>query len=186
MSSPTDFAAAAQALVASLSAAVTDPGDALRLLSDLSTFSATDPTAPPIGLIATAMNDVTGDLFRRAVVVAMARAASDYQPSSYDDAAAVRTIVCGALDTEITVAGDQGEDGSYMALKVLRTAVAQDLTARGATLAHLTTVTTNAAIPALVLANRIYQDPGRADDLVARANPRHPAFMPTVLRALSS
>jgi len=186
MSTPEDFASATQALVAALSSSVSDPGDALRLLSDLSAFVPVDPTAPAIGAVASEMKGATADLFRRAAVVAMARAAAAYQPSSYDDAAQVRTIVCAALDAEITTAGNQGEDASFVALKALRVAVIQDLTERGATLAHISTIKTAASVPALVLANRLYQDPSRAEDLIARGNPRHPAFMPTAIKALSS
>ncbi len=40
--------------------------------------------------------------------------------------------------------------------------------------------------PALYLANRLYQDPTRAPQLVAEADPPHPAFMPPAFRALAS
>ena len=50
----------------------------------------------------------------------------------------------------------------------------------------MTPVTVPAGLPSLVLAHRLYQDAERADELVSAANPRHPAFMPTGFRALSS
>jgi prophage DNA circulation protein len=40
-------------------------------------------------------------------------------------------------------------------------------------------------MPALSLAQRLYQDAGRSDELVAEAVPIHPAFMPSRCRALA-
>lgn len=40
------------------------------------------------------------------------------------------------------------------------------------------------SLPALVLANRMYQDGARGDELVQSVGPRHPAFMPTKFKAL--
>lgn len=186
MSSASDFATAAQAVVASLNAAIVDPADAVRLLSSLAGFVANTPTtASAIGQAMATMQAATGDMFRRAAVTALARASAAYQPSSADDAAAVRTVVCAAIDHEIDVAGDQGEDATFNALRVLRAAVSQDLAKRGTALAEIATITTLQAIPAPVLAQRIYRDASRADGLVTQANPIHPAFMPTSFRALS-
>jgi prophage DNA circulation protein len=132
-----------------------------------------------------AMQKSMGDLFRRSAVVAMARASAVYQPSSADDAAAVRASVCGLLDAEILVAGAQYEDATYAALRALRVAVSSDLTARGAGLAPLTTIKTNSPMPALALAQRVYRDPARSDELILESNSIHPAFMKTRFKALS-
>ncbi len=185
MSTPNDFATAAQALAASLLAATTDPADALRMLSSLSDFTPDAiPDSSVIGQAMSTMQSATGDLFRRAAVVAVVRASAAYQPSSYDDAAAVRVAVCALLDKEITVAADQGEDATFGALRTLRTAVVQDLTARGANLAIVASVSSNQPVPSLVLAQRLYRDSSRSDELVNRGNPRHPAFMPISINAL--
>ena len=45
---------------------------------------------------------------------------------------------------------------------------------------------TASPMPSLALAQRLYRDPDRADDLVARAAPAHPAFMPVRFKALSA
>jgi prophage DNA circulation protein len=186
MSTPEDFAAAAQSLGVALLAAISDPADAVRMLSGLAQFDSTDPTATAvIEAGAVAMLGPVNDLFRRTAIIALARASASYQPSSYDDAANVRTLVCGLIDGAIQTAGNQGDDASYSALRALRVAVAQDLTARGANLAHITTVETSAQLPALVIAQRLYQDATRADELVTQANPIHPAFMPGKFKALS-
>lgn len=137
-----------------------------------------DPTAA--ALVA------ASSLFRRAAVVELARAAAAYQPTSYDDAVAVRRAVVAAIEGEMDDAGDAGDDGTYAALLALRTAVVRDLTARGADLAPLRQVTPPAALPALTLANQLYADATRADDLVARTDPAHPLFLPTSFRALAA
>lgn len=186
MSSPNDFAAAAQALAAALAASAVDPADALRLLTSLAGFTPTSPApASPIGTAITTMQSATGDLFRRAAVVAMARASAIYRPSSADDADAVRTAVCAALDAEIGIAGDQFEDATYNALRGLRAAVSRDLGARGAGLASVAMLTSGTPLPALVLAQRTYRDPSRAGELVTQSDCVHPAFMPTSFKALT-
>jgi len=186
MSTTADFADAAQALAAALYASAVNPADAIRLLSNLSNFVSAAPTSSSsIGLAMASMQTASGDLFRRAAVVALARASADYQPTSSDDAAAVRTSVCALLDAEITVAGDQGQDATFNALRVVRAAVCQDLTSRGAGLAAIATIATGQPVPAPVLAQRLYRDPARADELVGQANPVHPAFMPVRFKALS-
>jgi len=187
MSTTTDFAASAQALAAALYASAVNPADAIRLLSTFAQVVPGDPTSPSaIGVAMAAMQSATGDLFRRAAVVALARASAAYQPTSSDDAAAVRTAVCAILDKEITIAGDQGQDATFNALRSVRAAVSQDLTVRGAGLAAITLVATSQPIPAPVLAQRLYRDPTRADELVSQAAPVHPAFMPVKFKALSS
>ena len=186
MTGVTNFASAGQGLAAAVLNAISDPADALRLLASLATPAAVLPT--PAGAVGTAMATMqsgVGDLFRRAAVAALARASAKYQPNSFDDAVSVRATVCAFLDAEILIAGNQGEDATYTALRALRAAVVNDLTTRGAVLATLNTVHTSAPIPAPVLALRLYRDPSRADELVTEAGPIHPAFMPTSFKALS-
>ncbi len=183
----TAFTTAVQALPAALISAAPNPADQIRLLESLATYTPDAVTpASQVGIASGAMQTASGALLRRAAIVAMARASAAWQPFSYDDAAAMRTLVTGYLDSEITVAGDSGDDASYSALRILRKAVVVDLTTRGASLASMKTFDFSAALPALYVANRIYQDPTRANQLVAEADPPHPAFMPTAFRALAS
>lgn len=187
MSTPGEFATAAQELAAALYGAAIRPVDALRLLSILSSFYPEEgPSSSAIGEALDAIQSASGELFRRAAVVALARASADYEPTSADDAAAVRAMVCAALDAEITAAGDQGQDATFNALRAVRVAVAHDLATRGAGLASIIQVSSNLPVPAPVLAQRLYRTPGRADELVSQAAPIHPAFMPVKFKALSS
>ena len=162
-----------QTLTAALLAACADPADALRILSSLT-------ASPPTGVSA------VDDLYRRAAVTSAARAATAYQPSSYDDAIAVQSVVTGLLDGEITIAGDEGDDTTYQALKALRVAVVADLKARGAGLSSLASFNFGASLPALYLAERIYGDGSRADQLVSEADPIHPLFMPVKFQVLAA
>ncbi|QJD91808.1 multidrug DMT transporter [Duganella dendranthematis] len=189
---------AVHALVAAVAAAAPSPPDALRLLAGLTAAAPAvpaslgkpvypvSPVAPPTSAQAAAlMAGATADLFRRAGVIELAKASASYKPSSSDDAVAVRQQVTQLLDDEMQVAADQGQDDSYQALHVVRTAVVQDLAARAADLASMVQVATPHSVPALFLAQRLYRDAARADQLIAEANPIHPAFMPPTFKALA-
>jgi len=184
---PATIGAAVQALAQALLAAIQDPRSAVRLLAGLYGYT----EAPVLGSSAIPMAMLSAQaahlsLFRRATLQALAQASAAYQPVSADDAAAVRNQVCGLIDLEITAAGDAGDDDSYTALRQLRADVAQDLATRGAGLPEIVEVDSPAPGPSLVLAQRLYRDPARADQLVVFGNPPHPAFMPTRFKALAS
>jgi prophage DNA circulation protein len=181
------FAASAQGLTASLGAAVVNPGDALRLFGALASYTLN--TVIGVGQTGAGQQiaqDATGALLRRAAISAIARAAAQYAPSSYDDAAAVRATVVGCLDAEILIAGDAGDDASYGALRALRQMVVALLIEAGAGLPRLRTFNFNACMPVLTLAETLYGDASRADQLIEQASPIHPAFMPAQFQALAS
>lgn len=176
------FTDAAQGLATAILNVASTPGDALRGLATMATFM-------PVGAAAgddLIVQRACADLFRRAALSSMAVAGSRYAPATSDDAVAARDQVLAILDAEVTTAGDQFEDSVFEALETLRSQVVQDLNDRGAVLPHLVTVKVPASMPSLVLAQRLYRDAGRADELVARARPVHPAFMPTTFQALDS
>lgn len=187
MSTGSDFVDAAHGLAEAVKDAAVQPADAMRLLSVLAAPVPPDPIiSSAIGSAIALVQHATSDLFRRAAVVALARASAAYQPTSADDAAAVRDAVCALLDAEIMIAGDLGQDATFNALREVRSAVSLDLATRGAGLASIITVTSPQPVSAPVLAQRLYRAPGRADELVGQANPIHPAFMPTRFKARSS
>lgn len=169
MTAASDFTEAVRALTAALRQAL-PVADAIRLLP---------------ALAAQAGPTITGALCRRIAVVEACRASASYQPASYDEAAALRAMLCELLDVEIIRAGDEGEDATWRALRRLLAAVVRDLTARGASLAPLVEVRQRRSLPSLVLANRLYQDAEREAELVARVDPRSPLFMPMAFTALA-
>lgn len=100
----------------------------------------------------------------------------------YDDTIGLRNSLTAALDAESLNASDS----TYTALQEARSAVWQDLTSRSRDGARLTTKTPADTTPALVLAYDLYEDAGRATDIVARNRLRHPGFVPPVpLRVLT-
>ncbi|MGC1549437.1 MAG: DNA circularization N-terminal domain-containing protein [Rhodanobacter sp.] len=179
---------AAQTLTAALSTAIVNPGDAVRLFNTLGAF------APIISTVGTGQTSAaqqiagtaTAALLRRAAIGAITRAAASYVPSSYNDAVTTRNLVTCCIDNEILVAGDNGDDATYGALRSLRQSVVAVLAANGANLAPLKQFNFRTPLPSLTLANRIYQDGTRAEQLVDQCNPIHPAFMPTSFQALAS
>lgn len=186
MNATEHFARAVQQLAAALLTVCRDASDALRAMMQFSEFEADEAAASlSSGGATAAMRCATRALFRRAAVSALARAASAYTPDAYEDALRVQAQVSALLASEITQAADQGEDASFAALRALQAAVKRDLTARGANLARIKTVVMNEALPALTLAQRLYRDAQRADELVRRAHPVHPAFMPLRFQALA-
>jgi len=114
---------------------------------------------------------------------AMAVAASDAEPASTDEANAVKDRVCAQLDAAIVRAGDLGDDDSYNALLSVRQAFVSAMAQKGTGLTDMMQVNAPASLPALVLANRLYQDAGRSDELIQETRVPHPAFMPLSFRA---
>ena len=168
-------------------AAIPNPADQLRLLTVLAGYSPAVPTATaPIGLAVATVQTAVAALIRRAALAALVRAAAAYQPTSYDDAVAQIDALTALFDSEAVIAADAGDSASYTVLRGLRTAVTADLIARGAGLPRLTTIANPAALPSLVLAYQLYGDATRSDDLIARADPVNPMFMPVSFVALSN
>ncbi len=176
-----------QTIVADVIATAQSPADQIRLLAVLAGYqpTVTASTAAIGGAIATAQT-ATGAACRRAALAGLAQAEAAYQPVSYDDAMAVLDLITAVMDAEIVVAADLGDDASYLALRALRAAVADDLITRGADLPRVVTVTRGRSLPSLVLAYQLYGDATRSDDLIARVDPPAPLWMPTAFQALSA
>jgi len=178
---------AVQTVLSSVAATANNPADAVRLISNMAQFNPPSLTTPgQMGAAMATMQVALAALFRRYALAQLATTLTTYQPASQNDANAVLAQVTGLLDDEILVAGDAGDDDTYQALRAMRQSVVSDLAARGADLAAIATFQYQAALPSLVLANRIYRDPTREPGLVQQINPIHPAFCPTTFQALSS
>ena len=158
------------------------------MLLGLAGFSFYDGVGGSVGVGAAmaAMRDAMAAACRRAALVSLARASAAYQPTSYNDAAALRLSLTAALDAEITAAGDAGEDATYTALKTLRSAIVRDLTVRGASLPSVVTVALRQSLPALAIAQMLYRDGSRADEIAAASGAIHPAFCPISFQTLTS
>ncbi|HKE81617.1 MAG TPA: DNA circularization N-terminal domain-containing protein, partial [Solirubrobacteraceae bacterium] len=114
------------------------------------------------------------NLTHQAAAAALPGPVSTIPLKSYEDLVAVRTRVvtlCDRLDATAT-------DAVFEALAEVRAECIATLAERGATLRPLRRYVTAFPRPSLVLAQRLYQDPSRADALVARTGAVHPGFLP--------
>lgn len=188
---PTDptnaFLAAVEAMTEALRACLNDPRDQIRLLASLASFQgATFTGTDNISMANQTLNDAVAAACRRAALFSLALACSQFQPTVADDVIAILDLVIPLFQNEIEYAGDTGDAATYSAFESLIAAVVADLQLRGSNLPSLTTFTEPTNLPSLVLAAKLYQDVSRADDLVARVNPIHPAFFPLQFQALSA
>ncbi|WP_233872516.1 DNA circularization protein [Paraburkholderia adhaesiva] len=171
---------AAQSLVEAVQTANPDPHQAVQSLALLQQDTPAQVCATAALTMANA--GVTA-MLRRTAVTALADSTTNYALTSYDDAQQLRSTVCEALDAEILIAADTGDDATFQALGALETAVVQDLTTRGESLATMQTITMGASLPVIVIAQRLYQDVSRYDELVQQIVPVNPAFAPAAFRA---
>ena len=183
----TNLVTGIQVVTEAVRTACADPAEAIRLLAQLAIYApSTDNGGDAIGAAMSTVETNLAAACRRAALTSLARASADYQATSYQDAVQIRGQVAGLIEAEMLIAGGVPDYAMYRSLQALRAAVIADLTAREGDLARVVTVTTAEPMPALVEAYRLYGDASRYDDLVARANPVSPLFMPVSYEALSS
>lgn len=177
-----DVATGVQAVVQAVQATNPDPAGQVQACLALASF----PVVSQPSAEQTATNAAVTALCRRIALAAAAQSSTLYVPTSQQDAANMRDEITTAIENEMLLAGDAGDDASYFALRDLRAAVAADMAARGASLPRSVEVDFAIPLPSLVLAQRLYQDATREGELVQEANPVHPLFMPMSFQALSS
>lgn len=176
-------------LAAGLRSAVLRPFDAFKSLAKFFGYGSSRPPVPtttPARRSQAANRTAVESLVRRATVIEAARASArlDFKAPAtastpritYQQAIAIREQLADALDDEASTANAK----VFNALMDLRAAVVRDITARGADLPRLVTISMPATLPALVVAYRSFGDATREAEIVAR-NPiivRHPGFVP--------
>jgi hypothetical protein len=84
------------------------------------------------------------------------------------------------------VAANNKDNVAYIALLKLHGAASNDLATRSRPLPLMTTYSYPNARPALWIAQNLYQDPSRYNELISENNPIRPLFMPTSGKALAS
>jgi prophage DNA circulation protein len=90
-----------------------------------------------------------------------------------------------AFDQSESIAGNNKDQASYQSLIALHAAVTYDLATRERTLPTVVVYNFNVPRPALWIANRLYGDADRNQELVEENSPVHPAFVQSPVRALS-
>ena len=164
-----------------------DPGAQLAALLSLATFTAASiTTLAPIGDAIATARSATASMCQQMALASIALACMDWNPTSSEQAEALRKMVASQMDAAATIAADAGYTEIWQALRDLRSALTTFLAQQASQLPDQITVTRNGPVPSLALAQQLYADGSRSDDLIGRANPIHPAFMPTCFQALSS
>ena len=189
ITTPATLATRIFGLYAGLRGAIQRPLDALAAMGRLFGYGSKKspvPTTTPARRVQAANRTAIETLVRRAAVIEAARASARINFSApatasapritYQQAIAMREQLADALEDEAATASV----AVFNALMDLRAAVVRDITARGADLPRLVTISMPATLPALVVAYRTFGDTAREAEIVAR-NPilvRHPGFVP--------
>lgn len=105
--------------------------------------------------------------------------------TSSQDVFAALAQINASFDAATEHAADTRDPAAYQALITLHAAVVRDLTTRGASLPALVTYRVGRVMTSHTLANRLYGDASRCDELRAEGKILHPAFVPPVGTALS-
>lgn len=154
---------------------------AQKNLASLSAFSSASEVAvinqtTPSRVAQAGNMEAFSALVRQASLTGEARTIKLLQFDSYQAANAYSRNYISRMDAEMLGAG---MDAAYLPLNKLTSTVVADLAQRAGTLPQITSVTLQETTPSLVLANNLYGDATRADDIAARNGVRHPSFMPT-------
>ena len=105
--------------------------------------------------------------------------------TSSQDVFAAIVATNAAFEAAEDFAADNRDPASYQALIAMHAAVTRDLTTRAISLPNLVTYTMARILTSHALANRLYGDASRCDELRAENKVIHPAFMPLRGTALS-
>jgi len=105
---------------------------------------------------------------------------------SADDVQAIMKRMKIAFDGARDQAADRMDSASYQQLTYLSGSLINHLNATALALPRLVYLTFGASLPSLRLANVIYQDASRSDELVDDNKTVHPLFMQREIRALSA
>jgi len=107
--------------------------------------------------------------------------------TSRQDIEAAQVRVNAAFASAEDFAAGQFDNEVWRALTSAHAAVVRDLTARARPLPRIVPYAFGTRMPLLTLANRLFGDAGRADELLAENRDTvHPLFMPAAGRALSA
>ncbi|WP_431474807.1 DNA circularization N-terminal domain-containing protein [Marinobacter sp. KM021] len=179
--SPAELGAQILESIATVRDLVNEPGRALGVYDDL--FSAGDepPVTSPLDPVPRQLQMAAiragNNLVRRAAVLQSAQVAAATDWLAADDAIAARDTITAGIELQLTSDFVPAND-VYASLTAVRAAVVRDLEQRGAQLPRLRSVTLQQPLPALVVAQKLYGDAGRADELISRNRVAHPGRVP--------
>lgn len=164
-----------------------DPAIQMQLLFPLCDYKINlVQTSAPLGAAENNLMTATAALCRRAALVCLCKAVAQWQANNWDEVTKIKQRLSVLLNDEIVTAIDAQDIDTANALKELRVKTLAILTNAAGELPHLRTITRNEPLPALFIAQQLYADASRADEVIQRTQPTHPAFMPVKMEVLSS
>jgi prophage DNA circulation protein len=119
-------------------------------------------------------------------VIALGRVYARTEFAAQDDADTARDQLADLIDGLATAAADGGDDQGFLSWQSYYQSAIDDLTTRAKQAPSTLSFTMGIAVPSLVLAQRLYQDPSRGDELVARNLSPHPLFVGPSVQALTA
>ncbi len=189
-----DLGAAVGALSAGAEEAIAEARLGADLLACFQAASAASASFDAMGRVRAAIVDLAplywpGKAVRSACLqMALAeesRALSLVTLKSRSDADDYLSRMNAAFDPAEDAAAEDEDQTAFRAIVALHAAVANDLATRGRPLPRMVSFSFAKRLPALNLANRLYGDASRSDELVDENRVVHPLFMPADGRALS-
>lgn len=154
-------------------------------LADAFVFAPAPVYLAPSEALAAVNTAVASQLARLAALTAWAEAVLRRSYASRPRGVEARAKVAERFEAELEAATGSENGELFVAIQDLRGRVTDYLTRLIADLAPVVTVEARIIAPSLVWAWRLYADPLRSDELVARNSVRHPSFMPPTFEALA-
>jgi prophage DNA circulation protein len=153
-----------------------DPSGGLAAMASFGSALTQPPAAalPALGIAQTALLALIQGAALMGVVTIYAQL--DWQ--SAQAAAAAREALQDLLDAQVAAAADAGNFDLFRAWRAISQQAIGDMVSRAQNLPNLVSYQVGASIPALTLAQLLYQDGSQADGLVALNDVAHPLFMP--------
>jgi prophage DNA circulation protein len=165
--------------------AALDLADAFPAPAPANVTVAGKPYASPLAVTAANNAIAAAQMIRLAGLTAYAEAVLRQTFASRPDGMRARGALAARFEVELYNCDGAANADLYVAIETLRGRVIDWLAQTITTLAPVVAVETAASMPSLALAWRLYADPSRADELVARNGVRDPAFMPRQIEALA-
>lgn len=141
--------------------------------------------ATPNGILAASNASEVARSFRLALLSAYAEALIRVGYASRQEAISARADLAERFEAELEQSAGLNPADLYVAIQEIRNAAIEYLSAAIIDLAPVVTVEANIALPSLYWSWRLYQDPTRATELIARNKVRHPSFFPLTFEALA-
>lgn len=179
--SPAELGAQILESIASVRDLLNEPGRALAVYDDLFSAGEEPPVTSPLDPVPRQLQMAAiragNNLVRRAAVLQSAQVAAATDWLAADDAIAARDTITAGIELQLTSEFVPAND-VYASLTAVRAAVVRDLEQRGAQLPRLRSVTLQQPLPALVVAQKLYGDANRADEIISRNRVAHPGRVP--------